>query len=78
MIYCTLIKSQKEYATYSVGTNTNNITGEVKFFNKLTQPVVVRHPNAEKIPDVLLSKIVVKYKKELENGNFPNKMSYEN
>lgn len=77
MIYCNLIRSHKEYAIYSVGTDINNITGEVKFFNKFTQPVVVRQPISQHIPEVLLLKIVVKYKKEFEEGKFPGKLSYE-
>lgn len=77
MIYCKIKENKGNSAVYLFGNSINDITGEAEFYSTFTEPKIIKQPKTESIPVGSLAKIVIKYKAELTNGSFPEKMSFE-
>ena len=77
MIYCAKKEEGKDYTIYYFGKRISDLTGEVKFFSDKREPVVLKQPETGRVHDILLLKVMCKYRKEFENNNFPEKISYE-
>lgn len=77
MVYCNLKQKSDNSAIYSFGMSTDDITGEVVFYTEFTQPSILKQPKKEKANNIIMNKLVVKYKEQFSKGIFPNKISYE-
>lgn len=77
MVYCKLIEKTADSATYSIGTDINDMTGKAIFFRDLREPQLLRQASGDPIRTGHLARIYGKYHNDFVNGNFKEKLAYE-
>ena len=77
MIYCKLKEEHVTFAIYQFGMSTEDMSGEAIIYSSLIEPKILKHPIKKEAFPNWLNRVVIKYKKDLCNGSFPYKMSYE-
>lgn len=77
MVYCNLKEIKNNSAIYFVGTSTDDITGEVEFFKKPKNPVIIKQSSSNDLYLSMVSNIAVKYRNIFSKGEFPEKVCYE-
>lgn len=76
MIYCDLLRKNGNSAVYKFGGTTDDMTGEIEFFRD-REPVVIKEPSERKVAKMWIGKLFIKYRKDIKNGVFKEKMAYE-
>ena len=77
MVYCNLKQIKNNSAVYFVGTSTDDITGEVEFFQKPKNPIIIKQPKSNDLYLSIVCNVAVKYRNIFLKGEFPEKVSYE-
>lgn len=77
MIYCKLKEEHATFAIYQFGMSTEDMSGEAIIYSSFIEPKILKHPIKRKASQSWLNRVVIKYKKDLFDGHFPDRMSYE-
>ena len=77
MVYCNLIKKQKDEVVYAIGGTTKDITGELVINYKDKTYTLTKPPENSKVYDRHISSMVFRAMSRLVKGEFPQKLSYE-
>ena len=77
MVYCILLSVDGDNATYAIGSLINDITGKMVLNHKKSEYSIINQPNNEAVYDHFVTRMLSKYKKELDRGIFPKEMAYE-
>ena len=76
MIYCELLQKKESSAVYRFGGLITDMTGEIEFYCN-EEPAVIMEPSIYHVPKMWIYKLYWKYKNDLSNGTFKEKMAYE-
>ena len=76
MIYCDLIKAEKDQAKYKIGQTLSDITGVI-VFKTSGEYEILEQPQGGRISPLFVRKIIGKYAKDIMAGVFKEKLSYE-
>lgn len=77
MIYCKLVSSDNNSATYNFGIRTDNLSGSVIFHKDSNEPEVINLPEKGEEAMFWLRKLYVRHRDEFSKGIFKEKLSYE-
>lgn len=77
MIFCKLKEKQEDRAIYHVGSLISDMSGEVIFFKGEKAPVLSKQAEKYPILENRIMQVYTKYRNELKNGVFPERMAYE-
>lgn len=77
MVYCKLKEQKSDSAIYNIGTDVNDLSGEVIFFKDLREPEILKQDKEEPIRVGHLARIYGKYREDFAKGNFKEKLAYE-
>lgn len=73
MVYC----NKKENTVYYFGTNTEDITGIVRFYTDGTAPTIEQQPVGGEAAISEMMKLNAKYREKFAQNIFPDRISYE-
>lgn len=76
MIYCELMQIEDGSAIYRFGGLVTDMTGEIEFYRN-REPVVVKEPSSYRVSKMWIDKLCWKYRDDLANGIYKEKMAYE-
>ena len=77
MVYCKLKEKKTDSAIYNIGTDVNDMSGEVVFFKDLREPELLKQAKENPVRVVHLARIYGKYRNAFASGKFKEKLSYE-
>lgn len=77
MVFCKLKEKKVDSAVYNIGTDVNDLTGEVIFFKDLREPELLKQAEEEPIRVGHIARIYGKYRDDFANGNFKEKLAFE-
>lgn len=78
MVYCELKSKEDNILRYSVGSIISDVTGEIMINTQDMGFEITKQPDRSEIYPLYIGKLLRKYLPELEKGNAPKKMSYDN
>lgn len=77
MVYCRLLSKENNSISYAIGALYNDITGIIKFEPSGKSYDIIKQPQREEVYPYFIDKMIAKYQTLIDQGNFPDKMSYE-
>lgn len=77
MVYCNLMKKNKDEVVYAIGGTTSDITGELIINYKNNTYIIAKEPDNSKVYDRHVSAMVYRSMEQFNKGIFPDKLSYE-
>lgn len=77
MVFCKLKEKKADSAIYNIGTDVNDMTGEVIFFKDLREPELLKQAKEEPVRVGHLARIYGKYRGDFASGKFKDKLAYE-
>lgn len=77
VVYCKLKEKKADSATYNIGTDVNDMSGEVVFFKDLREPELLKQAKEHPVRVGHLARIYGKYRNDFASGEFKEKLAYE-
>lgn len=77
MVYCRLISQQNNVIRYAIGALYNDLTGILVLNPKEQSYEIEKQPDQEEVYEHFIDKMLRQYQRYFDNGEIPEKMSYE-
>ncbi len=77
MVYCKMISQQDNVIRYAIGALYNDLTGILVLNLNEQCYVIEKQPDQEEVYEHFIDKMLRKYQQYFDNGEIPEKMSYE-